>query len=48
MRLGLNAMELPITCVTAKGQQWATPTTPSGKISSVSPLAIRSSVWVAS
>lgn len=46
--LGLTAWSLPAEAVTAKGQQWATPITPSVRMRSVSPFSMRSSVWVAS
>jgi hypothetical protein len=48
VRPGLNAVEIARRLRDRKGQQRAMPTTPSDRISSASPLAIRSSIWVAS
>jgi hypothetical protein len=48
MRLGLNAMELARHLRDGKGPAMGHADNALGRISSVSPLAIRSSVWVAS
>jgi hypothetical protein len=48
MRLGLNAMEIARHLRDGKGPAMGHADNASGRISSVSPLAIRSSVWVAS